>query len=56
MEEKLLVEKLVASPWWDENCEDLCSPDFALEMPFAPPGVAQYPCAGQLWAHKTWMA
>ena len=55
MEEKLLVEKLVAPPWWDENCEDLYSPDFALEMPFAPPGVAQYPCAGQLWGHKQWL-
>lgn len=55
MDGKRIVEKFVTSPWWKAEYEDLLSADFSLELPFAPPGVAQYPCAGQLWAHKQWL-
>lgn len=54
-EEKQLIERLVTIPWWKEECESLLNENFSLEMPFAPPGVVQNPCAGQLWAHKLWL-
>lgn len=55
MTDKLLVERFVSCPWWLPEHSGLLDERFTLELPFAPPGMVQYPCRGQVHAHKTWM-
>lgn len=50
-----LVKKIAVGQWWRPEFEELMSADLSLEFPFAPPGMTQNPCRGQVWAHCCWM-
>lgn len=50
-----LVERVLTAPWWEPEHAGLLDPDMTLELPFAPPGMAQSLCRGQVWAHKEWL-
>ena len=49
------AEKMMSSPWWQPEYEDLFDPAFTVDMPFAPPGMDQHLGIGQLLPHKEWL-
>lgn len=50
-----VVKRVMEGQWWKEEFNDCFFPECTLEFPYAPPGMVQNLCVGQVLAHKHWM-
>lgn len=49
------AKTMMANPWWEPEYDELFTPDFTIDMPFAPPGMDQHLGVGQVLPHKEWL-
>lgn len=49
------AECMMKNPWWHPEYDKLFTPDFNIDMPFAPPGMDQHLGIGQLLPHREWL-
>lgn len=50
-----VAERMMKNPWWQSEYDNLFTPDFNIDMPFAPPGMDQHLGIGQLLPHRKWL-
>ncbi len=55
-ENRALVTEVLSGPYWQPAYAHRFTEDFALELPYAPPGMPQNLCRGQTEAHFLWLA